>query len=203
MARKPKKKAVKKIVSQPRKARSKPIWALLFFALAILIFVAIADFDISQSKQHTTEPETNLVGVIGAESSFWAFHFLGVATFLVPIYLCWIGVRFLIQQEPRKRFMTALAAFLSVLCASGLAAVAQVSGATQVEGSFFERQLSQGFGGVFGELLGLSLLQPYIGSFGSLFILMMGLLIGSIIVFSDNLGRFLDYLQNLYRNFSD
>ncbi|MEM7792119.1 MAG: DNA translocase FtsK 4TM domain-containing protein, partial [Verrucomicrobiota bacterium] len=201
MARKPKKKTVKKIVSQPRRARSRPIWALLFFAMAILIFVAITDFDISQSKQHTTEPTTNLVGVIGAEFSFWTFHLLGVATFLIPVYLGWMGVRFLIQQEPRKRFLTALSALLSILCASGLAAVVQMTGTTRVEGSFFERQLSQGFGGVFGELLGLSVLGPYIGSFGSLFVLLIGLTIGSIVVFSDNLGRFLDYIQNAYRNF--
>ena len=72
---------------------------------------------------------------------------------------------------------------------------------TQTEGSVFEAQLSNGFGGVIGEWLGPVLLEPYIGPFGAFLLLFLGLIIGSILVFTDNLGRFLDYLQNTYRNF--
>ena len=89
----------KKIVSVPRKAVSRPFWALCFFFLTICSFVAIWDFDIEQSRQYTTEPSTNLVGVLGAEISFWAFYSIGIATWLVPVYLFWIGVRFATQQQ--------------------------------------------------------------------------------------------------------
>jgi len=199
MARLAKKKAAKrKVVSQPRKARSRPIWALLFFTVALLAFVAIWDFDIAQSRQYTTDTEPNLVGVLGAETSFWAFHFIGIATWLIPFYLLWIGVRFLIQQAPRKRVITVIATVASLCCASGLAAMMEVTGSLQMQGGIFEHQLSQGVGGIFGELFALVLLQPYVGPFGSFLILLMGFVLGSLTVFTDNLGNFLDYVQNSY-----
>ena len=202
MARKPKKKvARKKVVSQPRKAGSRPVLALLFFFISLCSFVAIWDFEIAQSRQHTTEPEMNLVGVFGAEISFWAFHFIGVATWLVPLYLLWVGVRFILQQQPRRRLVSALATLGSLICASGLAAMMEAIGTVQMQGGIFEQQLSQGVGGVFGEFLATVVLQPFIGPFGSFLILLMGFVVGSVIVFTDNLGRFLDYIQNAYNGF--
>ncbi|MGB1128114.1 MAG: DNA translocase FtsK 4TM domain-containing protein [Opitutales bacterium] len=203
MARKAKKKATKpKVVSQqPRKARSRPIWALLFFTLAMLSFVAIWDFELAQSRQYTTEPGSNLVGVLGAEGSFWAYHTIGIATCLVPFYLLWIGVRFLIQQEPRKRVCIVMASVASLICASGLASMLEVTGTMQMEGGLFEQQLSQGVGGLVGECIASVLLEPYIGPFGAFLVLLMGLVIGSIIVFTDNFGHLLDWMQNTYRNF--
>jgi S-DNA-T family DNA segregation ATPase FtsK/SpoIIIE len=199
MARKPKKKVAKrKVVSQPRKARSRPIWALLFFTLAALILVAV--FDYNSEQYNATDPtENNLVGHFGSYIGFHGFHYLGVATWLVPLYLLWIGVRFLLQQEPRKRVFTSVVSILSLICASGLAAMMVSSG--QMQGSLFQEQLSNGFGGVIGELLAPNFLEPYIGPFGTFLVLLMGLLIGSILVFTDNFGRLLDYLQNSYHNF--
>ena len=202
MARKPKKKvARKKVVSQPRKAGSRPVWALLLFFIAVCSFVAIWDFEIAQSRQHTTEPEMNLVGVFGAEMSFWAFHFIGVATWLVPLYLLWAGVRFILQQRPRRRMVSALATLGSLICASGLAAMMEAIGTVKMQGGIFEHQLSQGVGGVFGEFFATMVLQPFIGPFGAFLILLMGFVIGSVVVFTDNLGRFFDYIQNAYAAF--
>ncbi|CAA6690310.1 MULTISPECIES: DNA translocase FtsK [unclassified Lentimonas] len=202
MARNPKKKvARKKVVSQPRKAGSRPVWGLLSFFIAVCSFVAIWDFEIAQSRQHTTEPEMNLVGVFGAEMSFWAFHFIGVATWLVPLYLLWAGVRFILQQRPRRRLVSALATLASLICASGLASMMEAIGTAQMQGGIFEHQLSQGVGGVFGEFFATVVLQPFIGPFGSFLILLMGFVIGSVIVFTDNLGRFFDYIQNAYAAF--
>ena len=202
MARKPKKKvARKKVVSQPRKAGSRPVWALLLFFIALCSFVAIWDFEIAQSRQHTTELEMNLVGVFGAEASFWAFHFIGVATWLIPLYLLWAGVRFILQQQPRRRMVSGFATVGSLICASGLAAMMEAIGTVKMQGGIFEQQLSQGVGGVFGEFLAAVILQPFIGPFGSFLILLMGFVVGSVIVFTDNLGRFLDYIQNAYSSF--
>ena len=202
MVRKPKKKvARKKVVSQPRKAGSRPVWALLLFFIALCSFVAIWDFEIAQSRQHTTELEMNLVGVFGAEASFWAFHFIGVATWLIPLYLLWAGVRFILQQQPRRRMVSGFATVGSLICASGLAAMMEAIGTVKMQGGIFEQQLSQGVGGVFGEFLAAVILQPFIGPFGSFLILLMGFVVGSVIVFTDNLGRFLDYIQNAYSSF--
>jgi DNA segregation ATPase FtsK/SpoIIIE, S-DNA-T family len=197
MARTPKKKvAKKKVVSQPRKARSRPLWALVFFTFAALVFVAIFDYD-SEQFNSTNPTETNLVGYFGSFIGFYGFHYFGVSIWFLPFYLLWMGVRFLIQQEHRKRLITGVVAVASLICASGLATMMGATG----EAGVFKDQLSNGFGGVIGELIAPTYLAPYIGTFGTFLILFMGLLIGSIIVFTDNLGRFIDYLQNSYHAF--
>jgi len=138
MARKPKKKvARKKVVSQPRKAGSRPVWALVFFCIGLCSFVAIWDFELAQSRVYTTEPEMNLVGVFGAEVSFWAFHFIGVATWLIPLYLLWAGVRFILQQQPRRRMVSGVATVGSLMCASGLAAMMEVIGTVKIQDGYF------------------------------------------------------------------
>ena len=143
----------------------------------------------------------NLVGVFGAEASFWAFHFIGVATWLIPLYLLWAGVRFILQQQPRRRMVSGFATVGSLICASGLAAMMEAIGTVKMQGGIFEQQLSQGVGGVFGEFFAAVILQPFIGPFGSFLILLMGFVVGSVVVFTDNLGRFLDYIQNAYNGF--
>ncbi|HAV14354.1 MAG TPA: cell division protein FtsK [Opitutae bacterium] len=199
MARTAKKKAAKRtVVSEPRKARSRPIWALFLFTVAVLVLASIFDYN---SGQYNISPpsDTNWVGHFGSFTGFYGYHFFGVAIWLLPLFLFWIGVRMLIQQEPRKRAITSSVSFVCLLCASGL--VAMMASPDQVPGSIFEEQLSNGFGGIIGELLAIKVMEPYVGPFGTFMILLMGLIAGGIIVFTDNLGRLLDYLQESYRNF--
>lgn len=191
------------MVSEPRQAPPHPIWALVVFTLALLAFVAVWDFEMGQSKSHTTDPEANLVGVLGAEGSFWGFHTLGLAMWLLPVYVAWFSVRLLLRQQPGKRIITALAALGSCLCASGLAAMLEVTGIVQMQGGLFEHQLSQGVGGWLGEFLATVLLEPYIGPFGTFLVLIMAFFIGSVLVFTDNVGRFFEYLQSLYVRFRE
>jgi S-DNA-T family DNA segregation ATPase FtsK/SpoIIIE len=199
MARKAKKKVAKRtVVSQPRKTRSRPVWALLLFTLAALVAVSVFDYNIEQYNA-TNPVDSNLVGYFGSYVGFYGFHFLGVAVFLLPLFLLWVGVRLVVQQDRGKRLLTVIVSPLAISCAAGLIAMMRPS--ASAEGSVFEAQLSNGFGGVIGEFLGPVLMEPYIGPFGTFLILLMGLLIGSILVFTDNLGRFLDYLQNRYRDF--
>ena len=107
MARKAKKKvAKKKVVSQPRKAQSRPIWALLFFFIAALVAVSVFDYNTDQYNA-TNPTDPNLVGYFGSYVGFFGFHFLGVAVFLLPLFLLWFGIRLLLQQEPGKRMLTA------------------------------------------------------------------------------------------------
>ena len=175
---------------------------MLFFTLALMGFVAIWNFELGQSRQHTTEPAANLVGVLGAEGSFWAFYLFGAAAWLGPIYLAWIGIRFLIRQEPRKRLFTVIAALLSLFCASGLTSMLELTGTMHMKGGIFEHQLSyQGVGGVFGEFIAQVLLEPLIGLFGAFLVLLVGWVMASTVVFTDNLARGIDWVQHRYRSF--
>ena len=197
MATKPKKKvARKKVVSQPRKAGSRPILALVLFTFAVLVFVAVFDYN---SEQYHVDPptDTNLVGKFGSFLGFYGFHYFGASIFMLPVYLMWIGVRFLIRQQPRKRAVTSFAALASLICAAGLLAMLGVNSS----GGLFRDQLSHGTGGVLGELVGPMLFEPYIGQFGAFLILFMGFVIGSVIVFTDNQERFFEYLRERYTSF--
>jgi S-DNA-T family DNA segregation ATPase FtsK/SpoIIIE len=200
MARKTKKKVVKKkLVSQnPRKAQSRPVWALLVFTIAALVAVSIYDYN---SGQYNTTPpsDINAVGLVGSGIGFHGFHYLGVAVFLIPVFLFWFGVRLLFQQERGKRVLVTIASPIAILFAAGL--IEWIYPSANGVGSIFEDQISNYLGGIFGEFLYQKVLLPPLGDFGSFLIMMMGFIIGSILVFTDNLGRFLDYLHNTYRDF--
>ena len=199
MALKAKKVAKSKVVSQePRKVQSRPVWALLVFTIAALVAVSI--FDYNSGQYNTTPPsDINAVGLVGSGIGFHGFHYLGVAVFLIPVFLFWFGVRLLIQQERGKRALVAIASPIAILFAAGL--IEWIYPSANGVGSIFEDQISNYLGGIFGEFLYQKVLFPPLGDFGSFLIMMMGFIIGSILVFTDNLGRFLDYLQNTYRDF--
>ena len=194
MARKVKKKIVKRnVVSGSRKARSRPVWALVFFTFATLVAVSV--FDYNTAQHNATDPtDPNLVGFVGSLIGFYSFHFIGLIAFLLPLFLFWFGIRFLTKQEPRKRSSTGFISLLTLGCACGL--VEWIHPLADAKGSIFEAQISNRFGGIVGEFLYTVLLEPYLGTFGAFLLLFMGLIIGSILVFTDNFGRFLDYLQN-------
>ena len=202
MARRFTKKSTRTKTSNRQVAPAHPVWALVLFTLAVLALVAIGDFDVSQSTYKTTNavPGDNLVGVFGANFSFVSFLYIGVATWLLPVYLMWFGVRLLLQQAPKKRTATALMSVLSIVCASGLLAMLELLGFASAESSIFKDQLyDRGFGGLIGYLLTGPFLQSYIGNFGTVMVLLMGLIIGSLITFTDNVGHFLKYLYSANR----
>ena len=197
MAKKSKKKIMKRsVVSEPRKAPARPAWALAFFTFTLLVAVSV--FDYNTAQHNSTDPiEPNLVGFVGSLIGFYSFHFIGVVAFLLPLFLLWFGFRLLVQQEPRKRFSTGLTSVLSLSCASGL--VEWIYPLANAKGSIFEAQISNRLGGLIGEFLYVVLLEPYLGTFGAFIILFMGMIIGFTLVFTDNLGRFFDYLRNEFR----
>jgi len=199
MARKAKKKVAKStVVSQPRKVRSRPVWAMLFFTLAALVAVGVFDYNTKQYNA-TDQVDPNLVGYFGSYVGFFGFHFLGVAVFLLPVFLFWFGLRLALQQDRGTRLTTALVSPLAIFCASGL--MTMMRPGTSAEGSVFEAQLSNGFGGFVGEMLGPVLMEPYIGPFGTFLVLLMGFLISSLLVFTNNLSRLSDFLQEVFRDF--
>ena len=199
MVKKAKKKAPKrKVVSQPRTAQSRPIWGSMLITLSVLLLVSVYDYN---SGQYNVSPPSdhNIVGFFGSFVGFQGYHYLGVAVWLMPIYLLWIGIRLLLQQPLRKRLITTISSVSCLLAAAGLAAM--MVGEDQVSGSLFEQQISYGFGGVIGELIAPRLMEPFLGPFGTFMILLMVLVAGSIVVFTDNLGRILDYFKQSYCSF--
>lgn len=208
--KKPKKKVAKKkaaLVSQRRMSRSRPWVALTLATLSLLLFVAIWDFELEQSSQISTEPTRNLVGGLGAGASFWAFYLFGVSTWLIPPYLLWLSVRFIIKQLPKRRIQVVIASLISLVCASGLSAM--LGSGSSVADSVFAHQVPEGFG--FGGLIGSKsssvLLEPFVGPFGAFVLLLIGFVLCSILVFTDDFSKITEWLRKKlttkYQNFAE
>ncbi|HSY53023.1 MAG TPA: DNA translocase FtsK [Opitutaceae bacterium] len=105
--------------------RHRPRWLLaaVCFLLAVLLTVALLDFRPNQSMQTMTNPtDTNLVGTFGAEVSWWSLHFIGVSTFLIPVFFFWMT--YLSLRSARRLVGTRiLAMILCIFTLSGLASM--------------------------------------------------------------------------------
>jgi len=206
MATKQKKKSTaQKIVSAPRRSKSRPIVGIIFGTLGLLALAALIDFDMSQSRMVTTEhaERPNRVGMLGAEFSFYSFHLIGLAAWLIPLYFFTLATRFIWSQTRGKRVISAVAIFVSLLVVAGLAALAESTESVSSEGGVFQRQLVAGMGGSVGSLLGITLLVPIIGTFGAALIFTMGLVISSILLFTDNIGNFFEYTRTTFHAYKE
>jgi DNA segregation ATPase FtsK/SpoIIIE, S-DNA-T family len=106
-------------------ARHRPRWLLgaVCFLIAVLLTVALLDFNPNQSAYTTTSPtEKNLVGTFGADFSFWALRIIGVSTYLIPIFFFWVS--YLCLRSARRLVLSRiLAMLLCIMTLSGLAAM--------------------------------------------------------------------------------
>jgi S-DNA-T family DNA segregation ATPase FtsK/SpoIIIE len=203
MAKKTPKKATRKksVAKSPSGARIHPIRGVFLLTLAVLSLAAIASFDLKQSSQWTTDalPGENLVGIVGVIFSYNLCSVIGVAVWLIPVFLLWSSLRSLTPQAPRRRGAVLGMFLLALLSAAGLFEMLALTNSLQPEGSLLEHQLPKSFGGIFGHQIATRLLHPYMGTFGSVMLLTMGLAIGTMLALTDNFGRWLEVARNILR----
>ena len=159
--------------------RHRPHWLAAFTCLVfgILIAVAMIDFEPVQSIQHTTNPtKVNLVGVIGAEYSWWIFHLLGGTAWLIPLFL--LRMAFIYLRRARSLATTRLLAIICCLITfSALMAMQETVFTSKVI-------FTGGPGGLLGAFLYLTLLKDSLGVFGSALIFGTIYLVGFVYIFS-------------------
>lgn len=174
--------------------RAQPIRGVLLLTLGVLSFAAIVSFELRQSFHWVTEaqPGDNLVGIVGANAAYYLFYVIGLAIWLLPFFLLWGSLRSFTARPPRKRRLTVGMTLLALLSAAGLMELLSVTGTLQPEESLFRQQLPVGLGGVAGEWIAGRLLHPYMGTFGSTMLLLMGFTIGTLLAITDHSGRWLD-----------
>ena len=163
--------------------RYRPKWLAAFVCLLVgtLLGVALADFEPAQSIQHTTNPTSiNLVGVFGAEFSWWAYHIFGVSTWLIPFFLFWMT--YINLRSARRLAGTRVIAMIG--CVLSLSAL------VSMQDSFFTNKaiFTAGPGGVLGELLYDGLLKDSLGTFGSSLILGGIYCLGMLFIFTRDIG---------------
>ena len=163
--------------------RHRPHWLAAFTCLVfgLLLAVALIDFEPAQSIQNTTNPTSiNLVGVIGAEFSWWIYHLLGVSTWLLPIFLLWMASIYL--RSARSLATTRL---LAMLCC-----IAAFAPLMAMQDTFFTNKLifTAGPGGVIGRLIYQDVLRDSLGVFGSLLILGTVYFLGMLFIFTRDIA---------------
>ncbi len=175
--------------------RHRPHWLAAFTCLVIgiLLAVALVDFKPEQSIQNTTNPTSvNLVGVIGAEFSWWSYHLMGVSTWLLPVFLFWMTYIYL--RSARSLATTRLVAMLCCLIS--------FSALVAMQETFFTNKavFTAGPGGLLGALIYLTVLKDSLGVFGAALILGTVYLLGMLFIFTRDIAA---EIGRLMHNFTE
>ncbi|HEY0863337.1 MAG TPA: DNA translocase FtsK [Lacunisphaera sp.] len=159
--------------------RHRPHWLAAFTCLVfgVLLIVALLDFEPEQSIQHTTNPTSvNLVGVIGAEYTWWAYHLLGAASWLIPAFL--LRMTYIYLRSSRSLTTTRLLAI--ACCLVSFSALMAMQETVFTNKAIF----TGGPGGLLGAFLYQTLLKDSLGVFGSALIFGTIYLLGFIFIFT-------------------
>ncbi len=147
--------------------------AIILFILGVLLAVAFFDYAPAQSRWITTNPtDRNLVGLFGAEMSYWTLHWLGASAWLVPIFLIWFGV-VLIRNARRLAITRLVAMLLCIGSFSGLWSMWESFGVSQY--------FTKGPGGQLGQLVYGDAFKETLGVVGS--VVLMGSLYALSLLF--------------------
>ena len=165
------------------KARNSPHWlaALLWLIAALLLTVALVDFIPEQSKLNTTAPTShNLVGDLGANSSWISYRWIGGATWLVPIFCYWMTYIYL-RSARRLAVMRLLA---MGCCIASFCTLAAMQTTVFTDRSVF----TAGPGGLLGQKLYDGALDGFLGIFGTALIMGTVYLVGMVFIFTHDIG---------------
>ena len=176
--------------------RHRPRWfvASLAFFLATLVTVALIDYQPEQSIQSGTNYEAadpNLVGRLGAEFSWMTLHWIGLSTWLIPLFLYWATIVAL--RGTRRLAGTRFVAMLVCLVTfSGLAAMWESF-------PFSPQYFTRGLGGAVGGWVYQGLFKDGLGVFGAGLFLGLVYLLGFVFVFTrDITAEFDRVIQGLH-----
>ncbi|MFZ5497364.1 MAG: DNA translocase FtsK 4TM domain-containing protein [Verrucomicrobiota bacterium] len=175
--------------------RHRPHWLAAFTCLVIgvLLSVALIDFSPEQSIQHTTSPTSvNLVGVIGAEFSWWAYHLIGASTWLIPIFLFWMTYIYL--RSARSLAGTRL--FAMLCCTVSFSALIAMQDLVFTNKDTF----TGGPGGLLGALIYDTILKESLGVFGAALILGTIYSVGMLFIFTRDIAA---EISRLMHNFAE
>src|SRR6187402_1878098 len=171
--------------------RHRPHWLAAFTCLVfgVLSAVALLDFSPEQSIWHTTSPTSvNLVGVVGAESSWGSYYLIGASTWLIPVFLFWMTYIYLRSA----RSLTGTRIFAMACC------IISLSPLLAMQSMFFSDRdvFTMGPGGLIGGIIYKDVLRDSIGVFGSALILGTIYFVGMLFIFTRDIAAEIARLMN-------
>jgi len=192
--------------------RHRPHWLAAFVCLVagILLVVALCDYEPAQSVMSQVGgrnevingvqqqvpvkagAQPNLVGVIGAEFSWWSYYLIGVSVWLFPVFLFWMTYIYL--RSARSLATTRLIAMLC--CIVSLSALLAMQELFFTSKNFF----TGGPGGILGKLIYHDVLHDSLGVFGAALILGTVYLVGMLFIFTRDIAA---EVGRLLHNFTE
>jgi DNA segregation ATPase FtsK/SpoIIIE, S-DNA-T family len=167
---------------KPARGKSSWAWALLCVVLAVLLGAAFLDYQPQQAGFTTSDPVgRNLVGRFGAEASAQAFYLLGLAAWLLPVFLAWLAW---LMMRGVRRFVVSRLAMMIVCIISGSVLAAILKPYVAIN----EQVYAGGPGGAFGRSVFDGFLRDNLGAFGTALLLGAIYLFGILFILFSDLG---------------
>jgi len=176
---------------------SKPIRGLCIIIFGLFMLLSLIDYQPLQSSFYQVSSNGiptsgNRFGYIGIWFSFYTCRYLGISTWLLPLYTLWSGILWLIGEQYKIRRNKVVCFALSLFFISTTFAFLQMMHFVQPHYNFY----SAGIGGFIGMYLYKNLFHDYLGSFGSGLILFPSTLLLIALSFSQ-----LEHIWNYLKSF--
>ena len=146
----------------PVRSGWREIAGILAGMLGLMLLLGVLSYSPDQIAVFCNNPDwkSNLIGLFGARTAYVAFMYFGVAGYVIPLCILWIGVSAVLRSS-RKIYPRVLWFLLALFCLSGLLDMQQVwFGAV-------ERLNIGSPGGLMGEVLAQRSLGHWIGHMGA------------------------------------
>ncbi|HEY9247941.1 MAG TPA: DNA translocase FtsK 4TM domain-containing protein, partial [Rariglobus sp.] len=190
---------------QPPRPRPRWIAASSCAIAGLLVLVALAFFNPLQSRQASTRAITetnahqNPVGIVGAETSWWLLHLIGVSVWLIPLFLFWMT--YLALRNTKQLASTRVIAFLICILSAAILS-AMVPGIN--ESDYF----TGGLGGILGQALYGSptktgLLQDILGPFGTALLVGTTYILSFVFIIVRDIGAEFDKLLHGFQTWRE
>ena len=166
------------------------IQAVLLFAAAILIFIALASSNFSDLKQFTSRPNVpvkNYAGIVGAYFGSSLFFVMGLSSYVMPLLVLSWAIARLYGITPQKVHFKIFGTFFLILASSSLFSIMGSGG----------NSLRFGLGGIVG-LVFSDFLVKYLGRLGAILVIAVLFLL-SLLLATEFL--LLPFLSGMYRKF--
>lgn len=105
------------------KTRWNEIQAVIFFAIAILIFISLASFSFSDLEQFTSRPNVpvkNFAGLFGAYLGAVLYFIMGISSYVIPLLIISWAIARLFDITPQKIYFKVFGTFFLILASSSI-----------------------------------------------------------------------------------
>ena len=85
-------------------AESHPLWGICFIVLGLFMLLALVDYQPEYSKFYQVSskaiaPAANRLGLVGMTFAFYTCRYIGLAAWLLPIYMLYVGILTLLGRQ--------------------------------------------------------------------------------------------------------